>query len=87
MMKLSEDDLYNLSCLKLAQMGVWDSQRALDSMRFGRKTRTRTQKKYLKKMVELLFQIDTECPGLIEKSLEIETVKKMIKEKENGTVQ
>jgi hypothetical protein len=79
-MKLSKDDIFNLSCLKLSQMGVWTNERCLETMRFGKKQRTRTQKRYLKKMVEILFKIDSQQPGLLESQLKIELDKKITKE-------
>lgn len=67
MKKLSKIDMYNLSCLKLAQMDVWSSQRCLESMKWGRKTRAWSQERYVKVMLEEMKKIDSEQPGLLEK--------------------
>lgn len=84
MKKLNKADLYNLSCLKLAQMGVWDSQRCLDSMKWGTRTRTRSQDRYLKSMVETLARIDREQPGLLEDLFKIQTDNLITKENNSG---
>lgn len=84
MKKLNKVDLYNLSCLKLAQIGVWTSQRCLDSMKWGKRTRTRSQDRYLKSMVETLARIDREQPGLLESLFKSQTDSIIAKEKENG---
>ena len=84
MKNLNKTDLYNLSCLKLSQMGIWDSQRCLDSMRWGTRKRTRSQDRYLKKMVETLSRIDREQPGLLESLFKKQTDHLITKEHNIG---
>lgn len=69
-MKLNKEDLHNLGCLKLAEMGVWTDEECLNSMKWGNRYRNRTQKRYLKKLVEKLADINMKEPGLIEELFE-----------------
>jgi len=65
-MKIKKDDLFNLSCLKLFEMGVWTEERCLNAIKWGNRNTTRSQDRYIKRMIKLLLDIDNNQPGLIE---------------------
>jgi len=84
-MKLNKSDMHNLGCLKLAEMGVWTDDQCLSNMNWGRRTRKRTQERYLKRLIEKLADINMKHPGLIEELFEYSGTEKLkeIAEKNN----
>jgi len=59
-MKLNKTDIYNLGCLQLAREGAYSDDECLQAMNWGNKTRARTQSRYLKKLVNVLANINTQ---------------------------
>lgn len=94
MKKLSKRDFHNLGCLKLAEMGIWKDDEALNNMQWE-SPRPRAQRRYLKKMINILTDINRIEPGLIEHLFDYNGTEKLreiaeqrnipiIEEKNNG---
>lgn len=67
-MKLSKTDMYNLSCLELFKMGVWDETRCLESIKWGSRTTVPFRDGYIKKLIRISVAMEETHPGMIKES-------------------
>lgn len=68
-MLLTHNDLFNLGQLQLAILGAQSWDECANNIKYGKRTRARTQGKYIKSLMKLLIQYEQQHPDQIKNLL------------------